>query len=285
MNRSWIAKFCSRVICPALIGTLVLAAWASVQAAPLVNISVEGRKAGTTAWLKTIPDVAAGDVIQYRVMVDMAPLQTSNTQPGVGGPVTTTIQSLTAGLDGMNTLSMRLWQAASDSIQVNFSRGPIVDEDGELVDHQQNAIPSAWRNGTGAFGGNLKPRGNGNNDLGEVRLVRSSGNFAGIDPSAVFTPPATNPDNLNQFTVMTGGQLGTINVGWDFARGTGGGRVNATDAGSPAFFVTPETLNSADPIAGFSPLILGAVPEPSTIALMASGLIGLVAFARRRRAA
>src|SRR4029078_4712724 len=118
MKRSLTVKCVSRLLCPALIGTLVLTAWASVQAAPLVNISVEGRKAGTTAWLKTIDQVAVGDVIQYRVLVDMAPVGTTNTQPGAGGPVTTTIQTLTNNLDGMNSLSLKIGQAASDSIQV-----------------------------------------------------------------------------------------------------------------------------------------------------------------------
>ena len=50
---------------------------------------------------------------------------------------------------------------------------------------------------------------------------------------------------------------------WDFSKGTGGGRINATDAGSPPFFVTAESLSSNDPNVGFSPLVLGAVPEPS----------------------
>jgi hypothetical protein len=279
MNRSWIAKIGSRVLCPALVGTLALTAWASLQAAPLVTLSVEGRKAGTTDWLKSIPDVAAGDVIQYRVMVDMAPIGTTNN--GV------TINSLTTGLDGMNTLSFKLWQAASDSIQVNFSRAGIVpDPDtGEPVDHQTPAIVGTWKNGTGAFGGDLAPRGNGNNDLVRIRAVRAAGSFLGIDPVAVFGPPSSNPDNLAQFTVATGGQLGTINVAWDEAAGDGGGRVNATDAGSAPFFVTAQSLGGADPIVGFSPLTLGAVPEPSTIALVATGLIGLVAFARRRRVA
>src|SRR4029079_8929958 len=171
------------------------------------------RKAGPTAVLKPLPDGAAGDVIQYRVLVDMAPVGTANTQPGAGGPVTTTIQTLTNNLDGMNSLSLKLGQAASDSIQVNFSRGPITtDPDtGDPVDTQQGAIlSSSWKAGTGAYGGDLSPRGNGMNDLAKIRLVRAAGSFAGIDPIAVFGPPATNPNNLSQFTVMTGGQLGTI---------------------------------------------------------------------------
>ena len=149
-----------------------------MQAAPLVNISVEGRHAGTTAWLKTIPDVAAGDVIQYRVLVDMAPVGTANTQPGAGGPVTTTIQSLTNNLDGMNSLSLKLGQLSTDSIQVNFSRGPITtDPDtGDPIDTQQNAILSnSWKAGTGAYGGDLSARGNGMNDLAKIRLVRAAG--------------------------------------------------------------------------------------------------------------
>jgi hypothetical protein len=269
-----------------------MAAWATTQAAPLVNISLEGRKAGTTAWLKEIPDAAQGDTIEFRVLLNMAPVGTSNTQrdPATQQMVTTTINSLNAQLDGMNSLFLKVAQNPADSMQVNFLRGPIQEDPdtGEPRDYQTDILPAPWRAGTGAFGGNLVPRtGTPHNDLADIRPVRAAGSFAGAgaNPAIVMNvPSATGAPFLNvgRFQVMSNG-VGTIMPMWGGST-SGGGRVNATDANSPPFFVTNDTqANSADPIVGFSPLIVG-VPEPSTFVLAGLGLVGLAAFARRRKA-
>jgi len=284
MNRSWNAKF----ICSALVATLVLATWASVQAAPLVNLSLEGRKkGGDPTWLKTIPTANVGDVIQYRLLVQMAPVGTANTQrDSAGQPVTTTITSLNPtapNADGMNSLYVALRQLASDGIQVNFTRGPIIPDPEGDIDTQKAILPTAWQQGTGAFGGSLENRGaTGFKNLAAIRPVRASGNFAGVAASTVLVPPTANPDNIGEFVVMTnaGNGLATIMPMWGGST-SGGGRING---GTREIFVTDDTqANSTDPIVGSSPLVIG-IPEPSTVVLAGMGVIGLVVFARRRNA-
>ena len=249
MNRSWIAKL-SRAICPAIVGTLVLSAWASVQAAPLGIIKMEGRKQGASAWSSSLV-VAPGDVIEYRLLADMAPV----------GTVNGTREITSTDASGFQSLSLDITQDASAGIQVDFTSV------GELM--------NGWELGTpGANPGVLKPRGNGaGDDLTAIRPLRPAGTFSGVDEEVIH--------NGGTFTVGTapGGAATDLSPKWGPA--TGAMRIN----GAGQVFLTASAVNGADPILGFTPLALQAVPEPSTIALGAMGLVGLVAFARRRRSA
>ena len=66
--------------------------------------------------------------------------------------------------------------------------------------------------------------------------------------------------------------------------GTASGAMRINGAGQ--IFITAAGQSGADPLVGFTPLtVAAAIPEPSTIALVGMGLLGLVAVARRRRAA
>jgi hypothetical protein len=291
MNRSW--------ICSALVGTLALAAWGSLQAAPLVQISLEGRRAGegVNDWRSTITDVKSGDRLEYRIRVAMSPVGTSNTQQEVTGAVTRTINVL-GPQDGMNSVHLNLRQAASDSIQVDFLRGAVRQvtdpETGEVttVDDQLAFLPTAWKGLPGFTGGDLAPRaGTPYDNLDNIRAQRGGGSFAGGTAPAVMATSASNADpNLEMvgdLMVMTDGLQGVIMPSWFTGSGnSGGGRINAgSDPNAQTqFFVGNDTqANSADPMVGFTPLTLVGIPEPSTFVLAGLGLVGLVAVARRRR--
>ncbi len=252
MNRRWILKL-SRAFCPAIVGTLVLTVCASLQAANLATISMEGRPAGSSGPWLTSMQVAPGDVIEYRLVADMAPVGTTN------GSLT--INSLANS--GLQALSLAITQNPSDGIQVDFN-DPIP---------AAQALRNGWGDGTGASPGALAPRTPGGLDnLNAIRPIHSPGVFSAVDPEVILQG--------STFTVTTAtGGTGTVTPTW----GTGSGALRINGTGQS--FITAAVQNGADPLVGFAPLTLAAIPEPSTIALVGMGVLGLVAVARRRRTA
>jgi len=251
MNRRWIF---------AIVGTLALSAWASVQAAPLANVYLEGRIQGTTGWSSGPLTVAPGNVVEYRIGADMAPLGTANAMG--------TINSLANS--GLQSLTLAVTQAPSDGIQVDFNAPP----------DAATGLRNGWGSGTGASTGLLKPRTPGGlDDVRSIRPIRAPGTFSAVDPEVIMEGGSF---------VVTAAPVGgsaTILPAWSEtstgAAGSGAMRIN----GAGQLFLTTANQNGADPLVGFSGLSLVVIPEPSTIALVGVGLVGLVAFARRRRSA
>jgi hypothetical protein len=252
MNRRSIAKL-NRAFCLALVGTLVLVAWTSVQAAPLATIFMEGRRAGTTAWV-TFLFVAPGDVIEYRLVADMAPVGTTNGS--------NTITSLAKS--GLQSLSLAIVQAPGDTAQVDFNIPPPIAQ----------GLRNGWGAGTGASTGALSPRSPGGwNDLRGIRPIHSPGVFSAADPEVILqggTFTVAGPSGPFFF--------GRITPSW----GTASGAMRINGAGQ--IFITANDQTGPDPLVRFEPLVLN-IPEPSTIALLATALAGFVAMFRRRRAA
>jgi hypothetical protein len=253
MNRRWIF---------AIVGTLALSAWSSVQAAPLANVFVEGRIQGTTTWSAGPLTVAPGNVVEYRLVADMAALGTTNATKNV------TINSLANS--GLQSLTLAVTQAPSDTITVDLNTPPDV----------ATGLRNGWGLGIGASTGLLKPRTPGGlDDLRHIRPIRATGTFSAVDPEVMFEG--------GSFTVTAApaGGMGILLPTWSEtptgAGGTGALRVN----GAGSVFISTADQTSADPPIGFTGLSLVAIPEPSTIALVGMGLVGLVALARRRRSA
>ena len=197
----------------------------AIHAAPYLNLWLEARKQGSDAEFGSSLNVALGDTIEYRVLVDMAPIGTKNTQFGRER----TIDELVPGSNGVSSLGvLTLLQSGNDGIQTHFD-GP-------------TALANGWDTGIGARGGVPTPRGGSLwNDLAEIRAIQAPGVFTAIDTEVAFNGTFKVAD--------IGGPLSRLGFGWIKGFGV---RFNKWTS----LFPTPQNEDPSDPLVGFSPLLL-----------------------------
>jgi hypothetical protein len=254
-------------------GTAGLTA-ASAEAAHFLTVNILGRVQGSGAPFTNSVVVGAGDIVEYQVRVQLGVEGSIN--PSAGAATTQTItnwvpsQGATTPTSGLNNLRFNLIQIpAPGEIQADFDAPAALDAE--------------WAVGSGASGGTLSPRGDGNDNLSSVFFNRASGNFDGIGPaeeleiltvgSGVFDIAAAG--NPSVVTPSISGFSNTVllaGLRWRNAGNTSGVGYN------PSVLQQNNSIAAGDPIIIYNGLNL--VPEPAAVGVLA---LGAAMTLRRRR--
>ncbi len=172
MNRR-VKRNISRAVAAAALASIGHSAWAS----PFVYFEILARNNAnqTDAFTPSLA-VTTGEVVQYEVLLRMAPVGTSNQQ---GAAAAKTISSLTMNTgstngDGVNTFEFDMFQAAAAAVQVNFGSALTLNTD---PTPQSN---DSWGAGTGPSGGTPTVRSGSNNDLIGIKAVHANGVQTGV---------------------------------------------------------------------------------------------------------
>jgi hypothetical protein len=222
-----------------------LAPFGSAKGAFLVNLAIEGNTTGSSNYASTLSGpLAAGTTLYFEVVATAATTGTTNANTGTKTPNGTT-DTLIAVPNFTLTNGSNL-SFATSVLQNNFSTG------------------SGASNGTG----------------------NPSGAVSGTTPlqiRAIEVGFSENEDTPLQ--VLTG----SLVVGSSFL----GTALSATTIiplpntgsmkfGSTVIPISNTTESSADPIVGFSPLVVVSTPEPASCGLLLLGAPALLARRRRR---
>jgi hypothetical protein len=268
-------------------GVAGLAAPSVAQADPYLHVHLLGRVQGSGQPLASSVSVGPGDIVEYEIRVQLGAEGSVNHYAGASptSPNTTITNWIPSNgavspACGLNAVRFNLSQESTAStIQSDFD--------------SPTTPASGWANAPGNTPGTLSPRGNGNDDLNAIALIRGSGNFDGVaaDESLKVVTVASGV-----FDIASGGSSAVVmpNItGLSDSSLVGLFRWRTADNTSQLnYAATALHQNNSTagtlPADGVDPLIvyngLNLVPEPSALGVVALAALGLGRRRRRRRA-
>ncbi len=257
------------------------------SADPFLTARLLGSTTGPDGAFSSSIHVSAGDTVNYQVQITLGAEGAHNTTAGATITDWVPSNAATSPTSGLQSLLFSLTQSGADSIQSNFSGGVSGTTTGG----------GTWGAGTGSATGTPTARGNGNNNLLNVRLIRETGNYDGVAGTPIANGEADpTPAVLETLTIGTGsfiiessGTSGTVNLDLTgFAASQTIATIRWRVSASQNTYATAmenvgaenASVTNGDPIIIFQPLQL--VPEPSSLGVLNIGALGLLRRRRRR---
>src|SRR6476619_3656018 len=142
-------------------------AGSTASAAPVLTARLLGSTTGPGGPFSSSVNVASGDTVNYQIQITLSAQGSTNAFATTNPTITNWVPSngATSPTAGLQSLLFSLTQSSADGIQSNFS-SPVA---GTLTGG------ATWGTGVGSSAGTPTARGNGNNNLINVRLFRPSG--------------------------------------------------------------------------------------------------------------